>query len=112
MKAERRSGGDGALEGEALCQLPVREPHIATFQQRTVGAADRHVLRMAMAKCGVAARVEQAPRTQGKAAIAHVVPVGELRPRRADVVVSEEPRIPLRAVDYEPVPLNDEAMGR
>ncbi len=60
----------------------------------------------------IATRFEQFPAAQREAAIADVATVIELRPERADIIISQKIRIPLVGIEYETVPLDDKAMGR
>jgi hypothetical protein len=56
-------------------------------------------------RCG---QFEQSPASQGKSAIADRPIVLKLRPWRADIIIVEEFGAPLRGIDDEPIPLNDQ----
>src|SRR5690348_17299801 len=111
MKSERRAGRRGALEGEPGGGLAIREDDsLLLLQIVAIDPPDRHVLGMRRAEAGGSARLEQLSAAQRESAVADVVAVAELRPRRADIVALEEALVPLGGVDHEPIPLDQQTM--
>lgn len=96
---------------KSVRQLARRKAHALTFQPRAIDPPDGDVLWMGSAKPRMPAERHQPVATQGKAAIADVMTIIELRPACPDIVVIEELRQPTRSIQDMPIPLDHEAMG-
>lgn len=99
------------LDRKPVGQRARGETHPPALQQCPVDPSDRNVFRMVEMECRIAARGHKAAASQGKAAIANIMSISELRPAGADIVIIEKIRTPTRCIYHMAVPLDDQTMG-
>lgn len=97
--------------GEAVGERARRKAHALPLQPVTVDPGDRDIFGMGRMKGRIAAQLHQATAAQRKAAIADIMPIGELGPTGADIVISQKVGMPTRCVQHMAVPLDGQAMA-
>src|SRR5438309_11303373 len=71
-----------------------RKADAARFKRWPVPACDQHVFKCSLVRWQFRARFEEALRPEREAAIADVVPVVEVRPRSADIIILQKGGVP------------------
>ncbi|AMK22066.1 hypothetical protein K426_05570 [Sphingobium sp. TKS] len=100
-----------SLGGEQVGKRTWSKAHPFPFEPRAIGAPDSKILGMGRAEPRMEASLKQAPAAKGKAAIAYIMAIIELRPTRADIVIIEKLRTPSCCVEHMTIPLDYQAMG-
>ena len=113
VEAERLAHRIGGLERKAIRECGIAKADaVLTLEQIAKRSADGDILGLVELDARVLQRIEQAPRAQREAAVAHVVPVRVPEPPCTEVIAVEECIHPRRGVDDVTVPLHEQHVGR
>jgi len=97
------------LEGKSIRHLERCKANAeVTLQQKAIGMADREIFGMMRNHARVLQCLEKLFRPQRKSAVTDLVAGWHPGPHGADIVVLEKDGLPVRGIQHESVPLNDQ----